>query len=1170
MKLRFTILLLVVSIMAHAQQLTAIEYFFDTDPGFGNGSQVAVNTASLDATVDFTTGNLPAGLHVLFVRLKNSANQWSTLYQSAILFTNGAGGASNIAYAEYYFDNDPGFGNGNHITLNGTSIDSTINFDVTGLTPGLHTFSVRLKDTNNYWSSMAQGSFSVSTGTAGVSQIKSLSYFVDSTANSTSKPLGLMASLDTTISIHITDNGSDARKLGLRLLNQTGEWSNATLIDISLCDLYKPEGSFRIAQYGGTFSMIDNSRCNTSGKIHWLADNTLFDSTAVINYKFNNTGAKTITQITGTGCRVDSVAKIITMPGIERYGPLQGSYNSDFTLNLYGAGLDTNMTIFLKKGDTTVYTYMKIARDNNQRLLAVFDFHMYPKTNDYGEIFEKYTLHVVYPDGHEYVGNPGFPIAMQKQSSIKYLKCNTVSFSGIRSDDCEGSLYYTYDQDPDYQITDKTEPYFATDLTGPDDLRAGEWGDFTLSITNTGSVVAKGIPFYIAVPGSFDIDSSKWNIINPYPGLRDSISIITPIDTVINGRHIQYKLLAMIYPVLAPGETGYFPLRVRNGADSAYNIFYTVSRRMFGSPMTDAFGPCWGAVWDFAIGAIPGVGCVYSFGSLINDGVNYHYTGAKPSFFSMGLSVVGTAVSCIPGGGPLKAIAQGFAGDIGFFKGTLSAVEEATYVADKGLGAISSVNGAVTSEDPCSKPNEKGKKKNVKVKKSKDPNSITGNSDYYAATHYINNYSPQQYTISFENYAAATANAQHVYITDSINKGKFIVTSLKISQFSIADSIYTLPPYRTQVTTDVGLKSRKDMKVRFVASFDTATGVLQTDFFSIDTSGHILPASSVDGFLPPNTDGVKGTGTVSYSLYAQSLNTLDTFSNRANIYFDNNAPISTNTWVNTIDTTHPQAAIVNAIRVNDTIVKLVVHQSDIGAGNAYNVLYAKKGTETVFHKMGIAAGDTIAFTGIANQTYQLYVAATDNVGNIQQKETTDISYTFNDVALPVHLLSFNAVKENNRVKLLWTASDETNFSHYEVEKSSDGRSFTKIGTVNSKGGSLTNNYQQYDEHPLLTSNYYRLKQVDKNGTFVYSRVVRIDFDKTFTLAVTPVPAHDYITIDGAENFNKVQLVDMGGRIVKQFSKTPGNIFGIQDIKPGIYIIRLVSDNTIETLKMVKQ
>lgn len=1155
-----------------AQIITA-EYYYDTDPGFGKGKQITLAAASLDSTLQFSVTGLITGPHTLYVRLKNNSNAWSTIYQGSFLLSTGSAGSSLITGAEYYFDTDPGVGHATQIAFSSHSIDSIINFSVNGLQPGIHTFYVRLKNSVNNWSFINQGNFVLFNGASGTPQIQTLNYFIDSVQNNIAISLNPKALLDTTISLYIPDNGTDKRVLGLRLSDQAGRKGNAELNDIRLCDLYKPQAGFRYAQYGKTFSLIDTSKFNASLKTRWLANDVLIDSNYTINYAMPITsipGSVTIKELAGTGCRVDTAMVSLNMPGVESYAPYRGSYNSDFDLNLYGEGLDTNLVVYLQKDNVIVYPYMKFSSDGNQHLIAVFDFHGYAKTFGYPEIYDSYSLHVKYANGYEFTSPADYLIDMEKQADNTKLHCPGAQL--LHGNECINSNLWIRVQDPDYQSTDSVaEPFFATDLTGPDRMRTGIWNNYKLSITNTGTVVAKGVPFYIMVPASFDIDIAQWNLFNPDPAMTDSIGVITPIDTVINGRHLQYKLIAMIYPSLGPGETGYFPLRIRTNANDPFHIYYAVQGRMFGSPMTYFFGPCWGAVFDFGIGFIPGVSCFYAFGNLINDQINFGLKNNNrgPDWFALGLSYVGTGISCIPGGGPLKQMANATAKEMGFVKASLGSIEDGVNVFDKGMNIISNGNSVANSTDPCDKVKQKPKKKDGTTFVSFDPNNITGNSDYDNTKHYINNYSPQQYTISFENKPSATANAQHVYITDTLNAGKLNIFTLKLGTFTIADSTYKLPAYRQRATMDVSLKSRNDMKVRFVANFDTAKGILQADFFSIDTLGNVLPQNSPDGFLPPDADGVIGTANISYTVYAQNLNTLDSFSNKAAIYFDNNAPIATNTWQNTVDTTRPQGKILNTITVNDSTVKLVMQGSDVGAGLAYHTFYAKASSDTVFTSIGMAVGGTVIFKGKPNKVYQLFSKATDNVGNIQQKDAVaDVTVIFTE-PLPVHLLSFAASKENTKVKLVWGATNEINFSHYEVEKSADAVSFTKITSVAAKGGVLTNNYLSYDEHPFVKSNYYRLKEVNSDNTFTYSKVVRLDFDKDYTLNVSPDPAHDYVTITGAENFTTVQFIDISGKIVKQFSTLQGNKFNIANLTEGMYVIRLSSDTDSQVLKLIK-
>ena len=140
-------------------QITQMEYFFDTDPGFGNGTNVPVTSDSLTEVVfnaDFST--LSKGFHILYVRTKDEAGKWSTAFTSQVFkFSNpdtGTGGLlPQITQMEYFFDTDPGFGNGTDITVTADSLTEVVfNADFSTLSRGFHTFFVRTKDETGKWS----------------------------------------------------------------------------------------------------------------------------------------------------------------------------------------------------------------------------------------------------------------------------------------------------------------------------------------------------------------------------------------------------------------------------------------------------------------------------------------------------------------------------------------------------------------------------------------------------------------------------------------------------------------------------------------------------------------------------------------------------------------------------------------------------------------------------------------------------------------------------------------------------------------------------------------------------------------------------------------------------------------------------------------------------------
>lgn len=96
--------------------------------------------------------------------------------------------------------------------------------------------------------------------------------------------------------------------------------------------------------------------------------------------------------------------------------------------------------------------------------------------------------------------------------------------------------------------------------------------------------------------------------------------------------------------------------------------------------------------------------------------------------------------------------------------------------------------------------------------------------------------------------------------------------------------------------------------------------------------------------------------------------------------------------------------------------------------------------------------------------------------------------------LPVNLLSFSAIKENNLVSLNWKTTTETNSSHYEIERNTNGRNFIKIGSVKSLNRATGASYHYDDNLNNINTQQvlYRLKIIDKDDRFEYSKIVSLN------------------------------------------------------------------------------
>jgi hypothetical protein len=159
-------------------------------------------------------------------------------------------------------------------------------------------------------------------------------------------------------------------------------------------------------------------------------------------------------------------------------------------------------------------------------------------------------------------------------------------------------------------------------------------------------------------------------------------------------------------------------------------------------------------------------------------------------------------------------------------------------------------------------------------------------------------------------------------------------------------------------------------------------------------------------------------------------------------------------------------------------------------------------------------------------------------------------------AEPVVLSSFSASEINKTVLVKWASATEINSDHYEVQHSIDGNNFNVAGIVKATG--KPNDYQFIDKAPQDGINYYRLKMIDKDGSFTYSNIVsvRLTIDN-YQLSIYPNPARDNVTIKGS-HITSVQVIDNLGRVVKVVSlKDATNpTLSVNGLPAGVYHLRV--------------
>ena len=165
------------------------------------------------------------------------------------------------------------------------------------------------------------------------------------------------------------------------------------------------------------------------------------------------------------------------------------------------------------------------------------------------------------------------------------------------------------------------------------------------------------------------------------------------------------------------------------------------------------------------------------------------------------------------------------------------------------------------------------------------------------------------------------------------------------------------------------------------------------------------------------------------------------------------------------------------------------------------------------------------------------------------------------ILLPVELISFTAENDQDNVLLKWTTASEKNNDYFSIEKSVNGVDFYKIGEI--PGGGYSNsilNYYFVDEHPVSGLNYYRLKQIDFDEQYSYSRVEVINYlEENLSLICYPNPFNNELNIFGTKEMGSVILFDLNGReLMRNQTGNGATLLNTSEISGGTYLLKYIS------------
>ena len=284
------------------------------------------------------------------------------------------------------------------------------------------------------------------------------------------------------------------------------------------------------------------------------------------------------------------------------------------------------------------------------------------------------------------------------------------------------------------------------------------------------------------------------------------------------------------------------------------------------------------------------------------------------------------------------------------------------------------------------------------------------------------------------------------------------------------------------------------------------------------------------------------------------------------------------TTLNNLDLTGASTAILSfwvRYKTERGFDKLRIQAASTATGGVYTSL---PGLNTITESKG-TMGNVPGLTGFQDTWVREFVTLRPHLGQTDVKvrfaftsnaSTGDDGFFIDDVmiiksntaSLPAEFLSFRGVVKNQTVSLNWEATMSDIHERFEVERSFDGVHFSTIAKIN------TISHNQYTDYaPALGINYYRIKQLDKDGGFKYSRVLNYTIMENRTVHVFPNPVKQFanIEINGLnEEIVRFDFVDQFGRMIKQEERKISTgmnrlQFDVRALSNQIYYIKIVND-----------
>jgi PKD repeat protein len=949
--------------------IAQLEYFVDIDPGFGNGTPIAVSASDsvkLMNQILMPTG-LTAGIHHLFVRAKSVSGLWSVASQKSFYAKPGEE-VFEITALEYFYDSDPGAGNGFPLTI--AAGDSVLlnqfDFPQNALPIGSHVLFVRAKSSKGLWTIIYERKFNVCTNYGALSQMEfqvegNKVFFTN------------LSEYNTHTHWNFGDNTMDTVLSPIKTYLVPGNY-NVQLISTNECaaDTLSVMLSIRGIQ------RINATRSGNSGIATVFFEGNGFAPTSVIKLKKGSTELLPVDRIWQNPTRITAY--------FDLNGAEPGNYDVIALLN--GGALDTLKNGFRIDNARPIYVEVNDVSGGRSRLNRMRpeihlqnagneDAIMVPVTFMLGH--NPNATNIIFSDVSEkFVDLSALPFFQDVQP---FLSTNNISASNISPMDFDSirrrhlysfirvkipseSFVSTRFKNenpalhPSYNIGMKAlPPMFPSSIA----LNLNDSIDIRDCIS---SFMKKAVRKNLGLPLVNEEWDACFNVA--YDSLRSTVKYLVR-DFAKSQQSIPFKALytGLLVKMTQCTASG-MPSSINNAKFTS--IIRDFMNNWIFLESLDSIGmPCFNAPENYILPSVAGNLNENAQGRNVpaQRSVPGCDSGAAQAFPEL-------AEMCSDLVGPDEKLA-GLAG--GGFAGFVVKKLIKTMSPKGPGGGVGGGLGLNTASAKCKDFCESG---------SFDPNEKTGPGDN-AENVYDNNLNHISYRIGFENKATATANAAYVEIVDTLDKSVFDLSTFQIGNMGWGDSLVNIDANRQSYSFLKDLRPAHPNYLRVDVRLDTVSGEARWQFFTLDTTTLQLTEDPSQGFLPPNVSDPEGQGFVSFIIGSKEGATSGTtFTNEAKIIFDDNAPIYTEPWFHIADTTKPESMVLYLapnVPTKDFVVQWQGADAHSGVDKFQTFVSINDEPYITWNAFIEAVSDT--FHGKFGYTYKFYSISKDKAGNYE-------------------------------------------------------------------------------------------------------------------------------------------------------------------------------------------